>query len=159
CYIWYDVCMQRTIRLRLDPTAEQATALDETGRLFTLAFNAVASHGWRGREKNGVTLHHATYRHLKAQHPSLGSDLHIQARVKATEAVKSALARQQQGRKVSEPVAHACPPRYNVHTMRLDWQAGAVRLSTTSGRQTISFRLPTYAERYQGCEEDTADLI
>ena len=129
--------MQRTIQLRLCSTVEQASALSETSRLFTLAFNAVAEHGWREREKNGVTLHHATYRPLKAQYPTLVSDLHIQARVKATEAVKSALALQKQGRCVSVPVSRACPPRYNVHTMRLDWQSGTVRLSTTSGRQSI----------------------
>jgi putative transposase len=103
--------MQRTIRLRLSPTAEQAVALAETRRLFTLAFNAVAAYGWREREKNGVTLHHVTYRSLKAQYPALVSDLHIQARVRATEAIKSTLALQRQGRKVSTPVSRACPPR------------------------------------------------
>jgi putative transposase len=151
--------MQRTIRLRLSPTPEQASVLAETSRLFTLAFNAVTEHGWREQEKNGVVLHHATYRSLKARYPALVSDLHIQARVKATEAVKSALTRQRRGRRVSVPVSRACPPRYNVKTMRLDWQAGTVRLSTTSGRQSIRFHLPAYAERYRGCLEDTADLI
>src|SRR5438034_4094271 len=97
CCIWHNSCMQRTIRLRLLPTVEQAGALTETARLFTLAFNAVIAHGWQHREKNGVTLHHATYRSLKAEYPSLVSDLHIQARVKATEAVKSALALQKPG--------------------------------------------------------------
>jgi len=69
--------------MRLQTIAEQSSALAETSRLFTLAFNAVAEHGWREREKNGVMLHHATYRPLKAQYPSLVSDLHIQARVMA----------------------------------------------------------------------------
>ena len=64
-------------------------------------------HGWREQEKNGVTLHHATYRPLKARYPALVSDLHIQARVKATEVVKSALALQKQGRRVSMPVSRA----------------------------------------------------
>src|SRR6266498_3527929 len=159
CCIWHHSRVQRTIRLRLLPTVEQAGALTETARLFTLAFNAVAAHGWQHGEKNGVTLHHATYRRLKTEYPSLVSDLHIQARVKATEAVKSALALQKHGRTVSAPRSLACPPHYNVHTMRLDWSAGTVRLSTTSGRQSIPFRLPAYAQRYAGCEEDTADLI
>jgi IS605 OrfB family transposase len=151
--------MQRTISLRLQPTVEQACALAETARLFTLAFNGVTSYGWREREKNGVTLHHATYRSLKTQYPTLVSDLHIQARVKATEAVKSALALATKGRTVSAPVSPACSPRYNVHTMRLDWQTSTVRLSTTSGRQSILFVLSIYARKYAGCEEDTADLI
>ena len=145
--------------MRLLPTAEQASALAETGRVFTLAFNAVAAHGWEHGEKNGVTLHHATYRSLKTEYPSLVSDLHIQARVKATEAVSSALTRLRQGRTVSAPVSRSCPPRYNVHTMRLDWLSSTVRLSTTNGRQSIPFTLPTYAQKYAGCEADTADLI
>src|SRR4051794_40180029 len=111
--------MQRTIRVRLRPTTEQASALTETARLFTLAFNVVAAHGWEHGEKNGVTLHHETYRPLKSEYPSLVSDLHIQARVKATEALRSALALQKKGRKVSAPRSTACPPRYNVHTIRL----------------------------------------
>lgn len=145
--------------MRLDPTVEQASALAETARLFTLAFNAVAAYGWIHGEKNGVTLHHATYRSLKAWYPLLVSDLHIQARVKATEAVKSALALQTKGHKVGQPKAVVCPPRYNFHTMRVDWSTGTVRLSTTSGRQSIPFLLPSYAGRYRGCEEDMADLI
>jgi len=43
--------------------------------------------------------------------------------------------------------------------MRLDWHTSTVRLSTMSGRQSFSFVLPAYAERYRGCDEDTADLI
>lgn len=151
--------MQRTIRVRLGPTPDQASALAETARVFTLAFNAVAAYGWEHGENNGVTLHHATYRPLKAEYPTLVSDLHIQARVRATEAVKSALALRKKGRKVSGPRALACPPRYNVHTMRLNWGVGTVRLSTTAGRQSIPFSLPAYAERYAGFQEDAADLI
>ena len=79
----------------------------------------------------------------------LGSDLSfyytitmfaIQARVRATEAVKSALALRRRGSTVSQPHTRSCPPRYNVHTMRLDWSSGTVRLSTTSGRQSEAQR-------------------
>ena len=151
--------MQRTIRVRLRPTVEQASALSETARLFTLVFNAVATHGWQHGEKNGVTLHHATYRPLKTEYPTLVSDLHIQARVKATEAVKSALALQKKGRKVGCPQSLACPPRYNVHTVKVDWQASIATLSTTSGRQRIPFDVFTYTARYVGGAVATADLI
>src|SRR6516164_9152533 len=85
------MCMDRTIKIQLHPTPEQATALQETLRQFTQAFNAVCSYGWQQHEKNGVRLHHATYRQTKAACPGLVSDLLIQARVKATEALKSAL--------------------------------------------------------------------
>ena len=106
-----------------------------------------------------VRLHHETYRSLKARYPSLVSDLHIQARVKATEALKSAFTRQRQGRPVSSPYSLACPPRFNVHTFKVGWEKQEVRLSTTAGRTTIPFHLPTYAQRYRGAAVDTADLL
>lgn len=157
--------MQRTIRIKLAPAPAQTAALIETSRQFTAVFNAVCAYGWQQGEKNGIELHRALYYQLKADYPALVSDLHVQARVKATEAVSSALnlrrkyAREQSDRKVSQPLSAACPPRYNVHTYRIDWDSRTVRLSTTAGRLTIGFTLPAYAERYAYLPTDTADLI
>lgn len=151
--------MDRTIRVLLQPSPEQAEALAETTRQFSGAFNAICTYGWKSRERNGVTLHHQTYRTMKGQYQALVSDLHIQARVKATEAVRSALTILKKGRKVSMPQSHACPPRFNVHTFKVHWEGRAVRLSTTAGRTTIPFHLPSYAERYAGGKVCTADLV
>ena len=90
--------MQRTVRLRLHPTPEQAQGLSRTLQDFTVAFNQVCAYGWQHREKNGVRLHHATYYAVKAVCPGLVSDLVIQARVKATEALKAAFASQKAAR-------------------------------------------------------------
>ncbi len=151
--------MDRTIRLRLAPTPEQAAALEATSQQFTVTFNMVCAHGWRAGEKNGVALHHATYRQSKRQAPDLVSDLHIQARVKATEALTSALDRLKKGRKAACPHAALCPPRYNVHTYRLDWAARTVNLATTAGRQRIPFHIPAYGAKYAGFPVATADLV
>jgi IS605 OrfB family transposase len=151
--------MQRTIRIRLEPSPAQAQQLAETARQFTVVFNAVCAHGWQERLSNGVTLHHATYYPLKAQYPNLVSDLHVQARVKATEAVKSALALHKAGRTVHQPHSDACPPRYNLHTYRVDWESRTVRMSLVGGRQTVRFRIPHYSTKYAGYPTDTADLI
>ena len=83
--------MDRTLRIQLHPTPEQAVLLQETLAQFTHAFNMVCRHGWDTHEKNGVKLHHATYYDTKAACPGLVSDILIQARVKATETLKSAL--------------------------------------------------------------------
>jgi putative transposase len=131
----------------------------ETSRQFTAVFNAVCMYGWQRKEKNGIELHRALYYSLKAEYPALVSDLHVQARVKATEAIKSALALQKAGRKVALPQADACPPRYNVHTYRVDWESQTVRMSLIGGRQTIRFSLLNYAQKYAGYPVDTADLI
>jgi len=151
--------MDRTIRLLLTPTPEQSAALTETAAQFTAAFNHVCAYGWAEGEKNGVRLHHATYRESKNLAPDLVSDLHIQARVKATEAVKSALALSKKGRRVSCPRALACPPRYNLHTYRVNWDARVVNLSTTAGRVSVPFHVPVSAEKWAGHPTATADLI
>ena len=134
-------------------------SLADTDRQFTQAFNDVCDYGWKHAEKNGVRLHHATYYIEKAACPGLVSDLLIQARVKATEALKSAFARHKAGLKGSCPYSNACPPRYNVHTYTLSWDARTVRLSTVAGRLTIPFTFPNYATKYVGLPVDTADLI
>jgi putative transposase len=151
--------MQRTICIQLEPSPAQADALAETSRQFTAVFNAVCAHGWRERFSNGVKLHHATYYPLKAQYPALVSDLHVQARVKATEALKSALTLHKAGRKVRQPRSNICPPRYNLHTFRVDWESRTVRMSLIAGRQTIRFRIPDYSLKYADYSTDTADLI
>ena len=158
-YMGHTTVVNRTVRLMLQPTPEQASALSETSRQFTEAFNAVCAWGWENTEKNGVRLHHATYRDLKTRLPALVSDLHCQARVKATEALRSVFALQKQERKVSQPRSDACPPRLNMHTFKLDWSASSVRLSTTKGRMTVPFSLPAFAVKWAGGKPLTADLI
>jgi len=151
--------MQRTVRLVLNPTPAQAQALADTAHQFTAAFNQVCAYGWQQKDKNGVRLHHATYYAVKTACPGLVADLVIQARVKATEALKSAFARQKAALPTSCPHSTHCPPRYNVHTYTLSWDAQTVRLSTVAGRMTLPFTVPAYATKYAGFPIDTADLI
>lgn len=172
--------MDRTVRILLHPTPAQAQVLRETLRQFTEAFNAVCAYGWQHSEKNGVKLHHATYYDTKAAFPGLVSDLLIQARVKATEAVKSAFTwktrkeaaypkKVAQALKRDKPVpvfkavkcpqSLLCPARYNVHTYTLSWEAQTVRLSTTQGKMSIPFTVPHYSTQYIWCKIATADLI
>src|SRR6266508_1901230 len=151
--------MQRTIRIRLQPSPFQAGALTETSSQFTSAFNQSVRMGWQAGISNATKLHYLAYYPVKTGHPTLVSDLINQARVKAAETLRSAFALQQAGRKVTMPVSQACPPRYNVHTYRVDWESQTVRMSTTAGRQTIRFSIPDYAQKYAGYSTDTADLI
>lgn len=172
--------MDRTVRIQLNPTPEQAKALNETIAQFTQAFNQVCASGWEQQGKNGVRLHHETYRDTKASCPGLVSDLLIQARVKATEALTSALTWKKKheassAKKVEKakkkgyaipkfkpvkcPQSALCPPRYNVHTYKLDWKAQTVNLATVDGRKVIPFTVPLFSAKYQGNEIATADLI
>ncbi len=147
------------MRLALHVTAEQVTILSATVDQFTAAFNVVCRTGWDANEKNGIRLHHATYYETKSLCPDLVSDLLIQARVKASEPLRSAFDRRKKGRRVRCPQATACPPRYTHHTATLDWDAREVRMSTTAGRMTIPFVLPAHYAKYAGGRTLTADLI
>jgi putative transposase len=155
----YHRAVERTVRLKLRTTAAQAEALRETTAQFTAAFNHVCREGWRLRVGNAFTLHRLTYNETRTSHPSMVSDPHIQAIRKGAAAVRAALALHKKGKQVSCPASRSCPPRYNLHTYALDWQAGIVRLSTTRGRISIAFRLPDYGAYAAGCPVATADLI
>ncbi len=115
--------------------------------------------GWQEGVSSATKLHYLAYYPVKAEHPTLTSDLINQARVRAAEALRSAFALRKQDRKVSMPLSIACPPRYNKNTYRLDWESQTVRMSTTAGRQTIRFRIFDYAAKYAGYPVDTADLV
>jgi IS605 OrfB family transposase len=130
-------------------------------RQHTACFNAVAAHGWAHGEKNGVRLHHATYYGLRERFPSLPSQLVVAARVRATEAVKSALARKKKGRKVSCPTATLVPIRYDARASSLKSQQGIVSLSSVAGRLKVPFVADPHAQNLleQAVGFDSADLI
>jgi IS605 OrfB family transposase len=151
--------MQRTIRIQLIPSPTQAVALTETSRLFTTAFNQFVHHGWDATVSNATKLHYLAYYLVRESLPNLNSNLINTARAKAAEALRSAFALRKQERKVSMPKSAACPPRYNIHTYRVDWESQTVRMSLVGERQTICFSIPAYCARYTGYPVDTADLI
>lgn len=151
--------MDRTLRLPLNPTTEQAQSLLETMRQFTQSFNLVCSEGWRLQEGNAYTLHRLTYRDSKSLCPKLVSDLHVQARQKAAEAVKSVISLAKKGRKVGSPNSTLCPPRYNCNSFSVDWQKGLANLATVCGRQKVPFTVPAYARELLGNTVATADLM
>jgi IS605 OrfB family transposase len=150
--------MQRTIRLKLNITSEQTAILHKTLEGFTSAFNFVSEYGWSNSEKNGVNLHHATYYSLKGL-VNLPTQLICAARVKATEALRSAFARKKAKRRASQPRSNLCPVRYDQRSYWVDWQNGKVSLASSQGRQLIGFAVPDYAAKYAGFPVDSADLI
>src|SRR5450631_2464388 len=83
--------MDRTLILQLNPTSEQAALLKRTLEAYTACFNEVARVGFTTHCHNGIQLHKETYYPLRVLYPDLPSQLVCAARVKATEAVKSAL--------------------------------------------------------------------
>lgn len=150
--------MDRTVVLHLHPTPEQARTLQDTLQQHTASFNAVASLGFAQQCRNGVELHKQTYYELRSRYPELPAQLVCAARVKATEAVKSALDRQYKGRKTRAPHSHTCPIRYDQRSYWVKWESMTCSLATTAGRMQLSFTIPTYAAKYIGGKVCSADL-
>lgn len=153
--------MQRTIRVRLKPTPEQADALREALRQHTECFNAVCAYGWQHQERNGVRLHHATYRALRERFPALPSQLVVAARERAREALRSAFTRARRGKKVSQPRSTLCPIRYDARTYTLRTEQGYVSIASVAGRQRVSFSADHHARSIlaQAVGFDSADMI
>jgi putative transposase len=150
--------MKRTVIVHLHLTPEQALALHRTLVEHTQCFNDVAHVGFGTRCSNGIELHKQTYYPLRAEHPDLPAHLVCAARVKATEAVKSALDRLKKGRKTRAPHAQFCPIRYDVRSYWVKWETMTCSLATVTGRVQLGFTVPSYAQKYIGGKVCSADL-
>ena len=152
--------MDRTIVVQLNPTPEQARLLQRTLQEHTACFNAVARLGFETKCSNGVELHKQTYYDLRAQYPHLPAQLVCAARVKATEAVKSALtwAKKHEAsypqrvekalkkgkeppvfKPVKAPQSTLAPLRYDQRSYWVKWDTLTCSLATVAGRTETSF--------------------
>jgi putative transposase len=171
--------MDRTLVLPLNPTPEQAKVLKETLEQHTACFNAVARLGWITEQRNGVELHKQTYYDLRATYPDLPAQLVCAARVKATEAVKSALTwrkkrveayqkkvakAKKQGKPaprfkpVKMPQSPMCAIRYDARSYWVKWETGTASLATIAGRMELGFTVPLHLQQYVGYQTCSADL-
>src|SRR5437660_4477209 len=171
--------MDRTLVLTIQPTSEQASILHRTLVEHTACFNAVCVEGFTNQYSNGVELHKQTYYPLRAQYPDLPAQLVCAARVKATEAVKSALTWQKKHeqaypKKVAQapsrgkpapkfkpvkcPQSGSAPIRYDQRSSWVKWQTNTASLATVAGRVACSFSIPKHAVQYAGHQVCSADL-
>lgn len=81
--------------------------------------------------------------------------------MKATEALKSALALRKKGKKVSMPRAERGCARYDARTYRMEVENGIVGLSTVAGRIKFPFHAHPHAKRWldRASGFDSADLV
>lgn len=171
--------MDRTIVVQLNPTPEQARTLKTTLEQHTTCFNEVARVGFTGKSSNGIELHKQTYYPLRAQFPDFPAQLVCAARVKATEAVRSALTWQKKHeqaypKKVAKALKRGkpapkfnpvrCPQsectcvRYDARSYWVKWQTNTASLATVAGRVEIGFTIPKHAMPYVGGKPRSADL-
>ena len=171
--------MDRTIIVQLTPTPEQALILKRTLDEHTACFNEVTFTGFTTQCSNGTELHKETYYPLRLRYPDLPSQLVCAARVKATEAVKSALTwklkkekeypkkvakAHKQGRPVPTfrpvkcPRTKIAPIRYDQRSYWVKWNVNRCSLATTHGRMELDFTVPSHLLQYVGYKTCSADL-
>jgi putative transposase len=171
--------MDRTIVVQLKPSPEQARGLKTTLEQYTACFNAVCREGFTTGCSNGVELHHRTSYPLRAEYPDLPAQLVVSARVKATEAVKSALTWKikkeqaylkwvEKARKQGKPAPVfkpvRCPRselvciRYDQRSFWVKWETFTCSLATVNGRVELPFTVPAHLMRYVGSQVCSADL-
>ncbi|HEY4033318.1 MAG TPA: hypothetical protein VGL94_05070 [Ktedonobacteraceae bacterium] len=171
--------MDRTIVVQLNPTKEQIAILDRTMQEYTECFNAVCRVGFETGCSNGVELHKRTYYPLRASYPDLPAQLVCAARVKATEAVKSALTwskkhaarypklvekAKKRGRSIPKfkpvrcPQSQSAPIRYDARSYWVKWESLTASVATVEGRVVMGFTVPKHALQYVGNKVCSADL-
>lgn len=145
----------------------------------TACFNTVAREGFETGCSNGVELHKRTYYDLRHQYPDLPAQLVCAARVKATEAVKSALTwkkkhaarypklvakAKKRGKEppvfkpVRCPTSNSAPIRYDARSYWVKWQSMTASLASVVGRQEMAFTVSDHAMQYIGGKVCSADL-
>ena len=144
--------------LQLNPNQEQVQILQRTLLEHTACFNAVTVEGFTTACSNGIELHKRTYYDLRHLYPDLPAQLVCAARVKATEAVKSALDRKKKGRKTRAPRSRVCPIRYDARSYWVKWESMTASVATVEGRVQLGFTVPKYASKYIGGRVCSADL-
>ncbi|HYU71975.1 MAG TPA: transposase [Ktedonobacteraceae bacterium] len=171
--------MERTIVGQLKPTPEQAAVLHRTIDEHTACFNAVCREGFSSKYSNGVELHKRTYYNQRALYPDLPAQLICAARVKATEAVKSALTWEKRHaaeypkkvakalkkgkpiptfKPVRSPQSPCCCIRYDARSSWVKWDILTASVATVEGRVQIGFTVPEHARQYIGGKVCSADL-
>jgi len=155
----YIICnMQRTIRIQLQPEEQTIKVLTQTIEQYTWSFNAVCQLGWDSSITNGVALHKETYYDHRTI-TGLPSQLVCAARVKATEALKSALKLLKQKKTVSCPKSKHCPIRYDGRSYTVWFAKREVTILAIGGRIKLKFELAEYYRQYLSWKNTSADLI
>jgi putative transposase len=147
----------QTVTLRLPIESENLQALKETAIQFSESFARVCLEGWNSQRVNGVELHHLTYQRER-QITSLPSQLVCSARMKATEALKSAKAKLKKGKKASCPTGKTITVRYDARSATVRLDKGIASLASIDGRVKVSLAICDYYQRYVSWKVCSSDL-
>ena len=145
--------LKRTIKIKLNISPD---GIKPTLEAYTNAFNYVCQVGWQDKDFNGVSLHHKTYQATRVYLPS---QLAVSARMKATEALKTARDRLKKKQAVSCPQSSLCSIRYDAKSYNIWFDRNEVSLLTVDGRKKFPIIVPEYFKQYLDWRRASADLF
>ena len=114
--------------------------------------------GWDNNLSSGVELHKETYYDHRTL-TGLPAQLVCAARVKATEALKSAKVLKRKGNPVKCPISKKCPIRYDARSYTIWFDRSEVSILAIGGRIKLKFELAEYYCQYLPWKNTSADLI
>lgn len=163
----------------MTPTAEQARILQPTLQEHTACFHQGARPSFETGCRTGVEVHTQREYPLPAAYPDLPAPLVWAARVKARQALKSALTwkhrhganaprkgakAEKAGRKpptfqpVKAPISVGAPLRYDARSSWVKGSSLTWSLPSVAGPQQMSVTVPTHARQDSGWKAWSADL-
>lgn len=132
----------RTVTLKLALPSGGSTALLDTMRAYSTAFNTSSEWGFSNHTWNKVENHKATYRDVRASVPDLPSSLVQGARDCACDALKAVKCKTVPVRK---PLAAM---RYNSRVIAVNMAHGTASIATVRGRIKATFPVSEYHRKY-----------
>lgn len=147
----------QVVTLRIPIQSEDMQKLRDTAQQFSESFARVCKDGWEQKRVNGVELHHLSY-NRERELTDLPSQLVVSARMKATEALKSAKTKLRQGRKASCPTGKCQTIRYDARSANIRLDKMTATLASIGGRVTVSLTVCDYYAKYTGWKVCSSDL-
>lgn len=143
----------RTAKIKLSISPDEIKPSLEA---YTNAFNHICQIGWQDKDSNGVSLHHKTY---STARECLPSQLAVSARMKATEAIKSAKNKLKKKQKATCPQSKLCSIRYDARSYNVWFDKNEVSLLTIDGRKKFPIIVSEYFKQYLDWRRVSADLF
>ena len=142
--------LTRTTKIKLKFPID---AFDNTFNAVMKAFNYVCAAGYKDKDFNSVSLHHKTYAFCRSEF-NLPAELACQTRMKAAEALKSAIKKK-----------HKCPQtkrrsiRLTANSFNIWFDRQEASILTINGRVKCSFCMPGWFRQYLSWKRKGAELV
>ena len=141
-YVLTYMTMNRTIKLKVQLTHADKTALLKTMAVASDIFNSITDYGFKNKTFNKMNIHNATYYPLRKKYPEMPSSLLQGIRDVACESLKGVKLK-------TQPTANEYSAlRYNQRVITIKHNSQNISIASISGRVKARYSLPEYYQKY-----------